>query len=110
MECRRFTTPPTTSGVQKELNSKEHDRAELSVASSQTLTASMPLSTRKALLIVRFLSGLFGVLCLELVDRVAYISNATSMPGLWCSYGCFSGLHYVMLLWFELCDCLRMPL
>jgi hypothetical protein len=108
MECRRFTTPPTTSGVQKELNSKEHDKAELSVASSQTLTASMPLSTRKALLlIVRFLSGLFGVLSLELVDcafRVAYISNATSMPGLWCSYGCFSGLHFVMLLWFELCD------
>jgi hypothetical protein len=52
-------------------------------------------------------------LALELVDcafRVAYISNATSMPGLCCSYGCFSGLHYVMLLWFELCDCLCMPL
>jgi hypothetical protein len=65
------------------------------------------------LLIVRFLSGLFGVLYLELVDcafRVAYISNATSMPGLCCSCGCFSGLHYVMLLWFELRDCLCMPL
>jgi hypothetical protein len=21
-------------------------------------------------------------------------------------YGCFSGLHYVVLVWFELCDCL----
>jgi hypothetical protein len=42
--------------------------------------------------------------------RVAYVPNATSMPGLCCSYGCFSGLHYVMLLWFELCDCLCMPL
>jgi hypothetical protein len=52
-------------------------------------------------------------LCLELVDctfRVAYTSNATSMLGLCCSYGCFSGLHYVMLLWFELCACLCMPL
>jgi hypothetical protein len=49
---------------------------------------------------------------LELVDcafRVAYVPYATSMPGLCCSYGCFSGLHYVMLLWFELCDCLCMP-
>jgi hypothetical protein len=65
------------------------------------------------LLIVRFLSGLFGVLYLELMVcafRVACISNATSMPGLCCSYGCFSGLRYVMLLWFELCDCLCMPL
>jgi hypothetical protein len=50
------------------------------------------------LLIVRFLSGLFGILYLELVDcafRVAYISSATSMPGLCCSYGC---------LWPALCD------
>jgi hypothetical protein len=65
------------------------------------------------LLVVRFLSGPFGFLYLELVDcafRVACISNATSMPGLCCSYGCFSGLHYVMLLCFELCDCLCMPL
>jgi hypothetical protein len=65
------------------------------------------------LLIVRFLSGLFGTLYMKLVDcafRVAYISNTTSMPGLCCSFGCFSGLHYVMRLWFELCDCLCMPL
>jgi hypothetical protein len=79
---------------------------------SQTALERLPLLGH-FLLIVRFLSGLFGVLCLELVDcafRVAYIS--TSMPGLCCSYGCFSGLHYVMLLWFqnELCDCLYMPL
>jgi hypothetical protein len=25
------------------------------------------------------------------------------------TYGCFSGLHYVMLLWFEKCDCLCIP-
>jgi hypothetical protein len=42
----------------------------------------------------QFLSGLFGVLYLELVDcafRVAYISNATSVPMLlvWV----FSGQH-----------------
>jgi hypothetical protein len=30
------------------------------------------------------------------------------MPGLCCSNGCLSGLHYVVLLWFALCDCLCM--
>jgi hypothetical protein len=48
------------------------------------------------LLVVRFLSGPFGVFYLELVDcafRVAYISNATSMPGPCCSYGCFSACN-----------------
>jgi hypothetical protein len=58
--------------------------------------------------------GLFGVLKLALVDcafhrrgwTVAYIRNATSMPGLRCPFGRFYGLNYVVLLWFALCDCL----
>jgi hypothetical protein len=58
------------------------------------------------LLIVRYPSGLFGALWLALVDcalHVAYVGNATSMPGLCCSYGvslactmwCIYGLNYV---------------
>jgi hypothetical protein len=45
-----------------------------------------------------------------LKDALKHIPNATSMPGLCCSYECFSGLHYVVLLWFKICDCLCMPL
>jgi hypothetical protein len=87
------------------------------------------------LLIVRYPSGLFGVLKLALVDcalHVAYVPKATSMPGLCCSYGvspactmwcivfrltvvpkvhlCGAFMVYVVHLWFELCDCLCMPL
>jgi hypothetical protein len=52
--------------------------------------------------LVRCFSCLFGVLKLALGDCAfygAYIPNATSMPGLCCSYGCFYGLHYVVFFY-----------
>jgi hypothetical protein len=56
-------------------------------------------------LLGRCFFNLLGALKLALVDCAFYgarIPNATFMPGLCCSYACFCGLHYVVLLWIAL--------
>jgi hypothetical protein len=61
------------------------------------------------MLLIRCFFGLLGVFEVALVDfalYVAYIPNVAPMPGLSCFHGCFHGLDYVVLSWFDLSDCL----